>query len=94
MLSRAPDPESEPFYSVPVGTMPPHVASVPWSQPTSPTPPSRNFAGQLSPTNAAGAAAVAAMAGHRLTYPKKNDEGMNRKQFTEILIFQSNISYF
>lgn len=76
MLSRAPDLESEPFYSVPVGAMSGQVTSVPWSQPTSPTPPLRNFAGQLSPTHpSVTAATAAAMAGHRLTYPKKNDEG-------------------
>lgn len=84
MLSRAPDLESEPFYSVPVGAMAgahaqqqqqAAAAMVPWSQPTSPTPPMRSFlANPLSPTHPS-AAAVAAMAGHRLTYPKKNDEG-------------------
>lgn len=68
-LSRAPDLESEPFYCVPVGTMP---STVPWSQPTSPTPPiSRAFGmGPLSPTHPGQPNAP-----HRLTYPKKNDDG-------------------
>jgi hypothetical protein len=62
MLSRGPDIETEPYYCLPVSAQ----AAVPWSQPTSPTPPSRGFTGLLSPTHTAS---------HRLTYPKKNDEG-------------------
>ncbi|XP_037959838.1 protein sickie isoform X2 [Teleopsis dalmanni] len=56
------------------------VAPVVWSQPTSPTPINRGFAGTLSPTHAANAVlgltslAGATTGGHRLTYPKKNDE--------------------
>lgn len=62
MLSRGPDIETEPYYCLPVSAQ----SAVPWSQPTSPTPPSRGFTGLLSPTH---------NASHRLTYPKKNDEG-------------------
>lgn len=62
MLSRGPDIETEPYYCLPVSAQ----TAVPWSQPTSPTPPSRGFTGLLSPTH---------NASHRLTYPKKNDEG-------------------
>lgn len=62
MLSRGPDIETEPYYCLPVSTQ----SSVPWSQPTSPTPASRGFTGLLSPTH---------NTSHRLTYPKKNDEG-------------------
>lgn len=63
MLSRGPDIETEPYYCLPVSTQ----NAVPWSQPTSPTPtPSRGFGCLLSPTH---------NASHRLTYPKKNDEG-------------------
>lgn len=56
--------------------------SVAWSQPTSPTPINRGFAGPMSPThgNNTGMSAMGGAAGstanHRLTYPKKNDEGM------------------
>lgn len=70
MLSRGPDVDIEPYYCLPVGTMQTATggtANVPWSQPTSPTPPSR-FSGPLSPTHPA----------HRLTYPKKNDDGRFR----------------
>lgn len=63
MLSRGPDIETEPYYCLPVSA----TSAVPWSQPTSPTPPSRGFTGLLSPTH---------NPSHRLTYPKKNDEGM------------------
>lgn len=62
MLSRAPDIETEPYYCLPVSAQ----STVPWSQPTSPTPASRGFTGLLSPSH---------NASHRLTYPKKNDEG-------------------
>lgn len=76
MLSRGPDVEIEPYYCLPVGTMQSahgtntngstSTAGVAaWSQPTSPTPPSRFSSGTLSPTHAT----------YRLTYPKKNDEG-------------------
>lgn len=65
MLSRGPDVEIEPYYCLPVGTVPSVANAVPWSQPTSPTPPGRGFGGPLSPTHAS----------HRITYPKKNDEG-------------------
>uniref|UniRef100_A0A182QJ91 Uncharacterized protein n=1 Tax=Anopheles farauti TaxID=69004 RepID=A0A182QJ91_9DIPT len=72
MLSRGPDVEIEPYYCLPVGTVV-HAGNgggmVPWSQPTSPTPPARGFAGLLSPTHTG-----AGNAGNRLTYPKKNDE--------------------
>lgn len=68
MLTRGPDVEIEPYYCLPVGSMQAQqagtVANVTWSQPTSPTPPSR-FSGPLSPTHP----------NHRLTYPKKNDDG-------------------
>uniref|UniRef100_A0A182VUR9 Uncharacterized protein n=1 Tax=Anopheles minimus TaxID=112268 RepID=A0A182VUR9_9DIPT len=70
MLSRGPDVEIEPYYCLPVGTVV-HGANgsmVPWSQPTSPTPPARGFGGLLSPTHTGGGT------GSRLTYPKKNDE--------------------
>ncbi|XP_065094489.1 protein sickie-like isoform X4 [Ochlerotatus camptorhynchus] len=66
MLSRGPDVDIEPYYCLPVGTVPGGNGMVPWSQPTSPTPPARGFAGLLSPTHT--------NASHRLTYPKKNDE--------------------
>lgn len=71
MLSRGPDVEIEPYYCLPVGTMQPGGGvvggtAVPWSQPTSPTPPSR-FSGPLSPTHP--------NTNHRLIYPKKNDDG-------------------
>lgn len=69
MLSRGPDVDIEPYYCLPVGTVPSNNP-VAWSQPTSPTPPSRGFGGPLSPTHA----------GHRLTYPKKNDDGELEKQ--------------
>lgn len=63
ILSRAPDIESEPYYCLPVSAQ----GVVAWSQPTSPQPtPSRGFTGLLSPTH---------NPSHRLTYPKKNDEG-------------------
>ena len=63
MLSRGPDIETEPYYCLPVNAQ----GMVPWSQPTSPQPtPSRGFTGLLSPTH---------NTSHRLTYPKKNDEG-------------------
>lgn len=68
MLSRGPDVEIEPYYCLPVGTIQTGHganASIAWSQPTSPTPPSRFSTGPLSPTHAT----------YRLTYPKKNDEG-------------------
>lgn len=72
MLARGPDVEIEPYYCLPVGAMQASqsgtatatAANVAWSQPTSPTPPSR-FSGPLSPTHP----------NHRLTYPKKNDDG-------------------
>lgn len=63
MLSRGPDIDTEPYYCLPVSAQ---SGAVPWSQPTSPTPPSRGFTGLLSPSHTAS---------HRLTYPKKNDEG-------------------
>lgn len=71
MLSRGPDVEIEPYYCLPVGTVvhPGNGGMVPWSQPTSPTPPTRGFGGLLSPTHAGNSA------GSRLTYPKKNDDG-------------------
>ncbi|XP_073822561.1 sickie isoform X2 [Musca autumnalis] len=54
--------------------------TVTWSQPTSPTPINRGFAGPMSPTHC-NASAMSNMSGtggqtasHRLTYPKKNDE--------------------
>lgn len=70
--------EIEPYYCLPVGTMmqgvngaPPQT--VPWSQPTSPIPPNRaGFAGPLSPTHCIPSNPNAC---HRLTYPKKNDDG-------------------
>lgn len=72
MLSRGSDVEIEPYYCLPVSVQNPlaHAnavakTAVPWSQPTSPTPPSRFSNGPLSPTHA-----------YRLTYPKKNDDGM------------------
>lgn len=65
MLSRGPDVDIEPYYCLPVGTISTSSNSVPWSQPTSPTPPNRCFTGPLSPTHP----------NHRLTYPKKNDDG-------------------
>ncbi|XP_037911358.1 protein sickie isoform X4 [Hermetia illucens] len=77
MLNRGPDVEIEPYYCLPVGTVQPGTNGhhgggvVPWSQPTSPTPPNRGFTGPLSPTHAV----PGQMPGcHRLTYPKKNDE--------------------
>lgn len=60
MLSRGPEIETEPYYCLPVS------GSVPWSQPTSPTP--RGLVGLLSPTHT----------NHRLVYQKKNDEGKLR----------------
>lgn len=71
MLSRGPDVDIEPYYCLPVGTVPSNNP-VAWSQPTSPTPPNR-FGGPLSPTHG----------GHRLTYPKKNDDGKLKKYATE-----------
>ena len=65
MLSRGPDVEIEPYYCLPVGTIS-AANPVPWSQPTSPTPPNRSFGGPLSPTHQT----------HRLIYPKKNDDGI------------------
>lgn len=72
MLSRNSDVEIEPYYCLPIGTMPASLANatgnatVAWSQPTSPTPPGSRFSlGPLSPTHGK----------YRLTYPKKNDEG-------------------
>lgn len=62
MLSRGPEIETEPYYCLPVSAQ----SAVPWSQPTSPTPPTRGFGSMLSPTH---------NPAHRLTYPKKNDEG-------------------
>ncbi|XP_058816202.1 protein sickie-like [Topomyia yanbarensis] len=66
MLSRGPDVDIEPYYCLPVGSVTAGNGMVPWSQPTSPTPPARGFGGLLSPTHT--------NAAHRLTYPKKNDE--------------------
>ncbi|XP_055715048.1 protein sickie-like isoform X2 [Phlebotomus papatasi] len=67
LLSRGVDMEIEPYYCLPVGTqMQLASGSVPWSQPTSPTPPNRSFTGPLSPTH---------NIGQRLPYQKKNDEG-------------------
>ena len=92
MLSRGPDIETEPYYCLPVSAQ----SAVPWSQPTSPTPPSRGFTGLLSPT---------LNASHRLTYPKKNDEGKFKRRFIAnvmvlmkntfpfISAWQSNLSY-
>ena len=57
MLSRGPEIETEPYYCLPVS------GSVPWSQPTSPTP--RGLTSLLSPTHT----------NHRLVYQKKNDDG-------------------
>lgn len=57
MLSRGPEIETEPYYCLPVSAQ---QQSIPWSQPTSPTP--RGVSALLSPT-------------HRLAYSKKNDEG-------------------
>ena len=69
ILSRAPDIESEPYYCLPVSAQ----GVVAWSQPTSPQPtPSRGFTGLLSPTH---------NPSHRLTYPKKNDEGNLKKKY-------------
>lgn len=63
------------------------VGGVAWSQPTSPTPLARGSftsaavaaASVLSPTHGSSAglagAGAGAIVGHRLTYPKKNDEG-------------------
>ncbi|XP_055681373.1 protein sickie isoform X4 [Lutzomyia longipalpis] len=66
LLSRGVDMEIEPYYCLPVGTqMQLASGSVPWSQPTSPTPPNRSFTGPLSPTH---------NIGQRLPYQKKNDE--------------------
>lgn len=72
MLSRGADVEIEPYYCLPVGAQIGHAnaaivgkTAIPWSQPTSPTPPARFSNGPLSPTHAA----------YRLTYPKKNDDG-------------------
>lgn len=66
MLSRGPDIETEPYYCLPVR------GSIPWSQPTSPTP--RGFTGLLSPSHT----------NHRLVYHKNNDEGEKIKwQFQE-----------
>lgn len=81
MLSRGPDVEVEPYYCLPVGTISSGAnggnVAVPWSQPTSPTPPNRGgpFGGPLSPTHVV-SASTNIPACHRLTYPKKNDEGM------------------
>lgn len=54
--------------------------SVAWSQPTSPTPINRGFSGPMSPTHAntmtnMSGVTQGSTASHRLTYPKKNDEG-------------------
>ncbi|XP_067621415.1 protein sickie isoform X7 [Eurosta solidaginis] len=60
-------------------------APVAWSQPTSPTPINRGFGGTLSPTHPVGMTGMTSLmgtpgsgnantGGHRLTYPKKNDE--------------------
>lgn len=83
MLSRGPDVEIEPYYCLPVGAtiqnpLAAHAnavakTAVPWSQPTSPTPPSRFSGGPLSPTHA-----------YRLTYPKKNDDGMHSQSTIHI----------
>lgn len=62
MLSRGPlDIETEPYYCLPVSGV-----SIPWSQPTSPTP--RGLSSLLSPTHS----------NHRLVYQKKNDEGKTK----------------
>lgn len=61
ILSRGPDIETEPYYCLPVS------GSVPWSQPTSPTPCGLN--GILSPTHN----------NHKLIYQKKNDEGKKKR---------------
>ena len=64
-LSRGPDIETEPYYCLPVGALGIQGA-VTWSQPTSPNPGSRGYTtGILSPSHTT----------HRLTYPKKNDDG-------------------
>jgi hypothetical protein len=61
MMSRGPDIETEPYYCLPVS------GSIPWSQPTSPTP--RGLTGLLSPTHN----------NHKLIYQKKNDESKTRR---------------
>lgn len=77
LLTRGSDVEIEPYYCLPVGSVPGalagnnNVVPVAWSQPTSPTPPSRFSGGPLSPTHVA----------YRLTYPKKNDDGKNYLRF-------------
>lgn len=87
MLSRGGDIEIEPYYCLPIGTtfqnpLAAHAnaaskaANVPWSQPTSPTPPSRFSNGPMSPTHA-----------YRLTYPKKNDDGMFARAHTHKMCY-------
>jgi hypothetical protein len=77
MLSRGPDVDIEPYYCLPVGALQNHPP-IPWSQPTSPTPPSRNFGGLLSPTHSTTGV-------HRLVYPKKNDEGEFNSRGSKLL---------
>lgn len=60
-------------------------SSVAWSQPTSPTPISRGFGGPMSPTHSNTMPGMqvgvpGSTASHRLTYPKKNDEGKQSKK--------------
>lgn len=74
LINRGPEIESEPYYCLPVQAS----ASIPWSQPTSPTPPTRGFAsGILSPTH---------NPSHRLTYPRKNEDG----KLTELVSSETN----
>lgn len=91
MFSRGPDVEVEPYYCLPVGTMQNTITghpnaglvgktTVPWSQPTSPTPPNRFSNGPLSPTHTT----------YRLTYPKKNDDS----KFSFKNKFNSSFSWF
>jgi hypothetical protein len=61
MLNKGQDIEIEPYYCLPIGTQ---GESIPWSQPTSPTPPhARSYAGLMSPTHT-----------NRLTYPTRKSE--------------------
>lgn len=73
--------------------------SIAWSQPTSPTPMTRGFSGPMSPTHANTLAGMQALtqgstAAHRLTYPKKNDEGKSPKKSFKIIKFLNEHFYF
>lgn len=75
--------------------------AVAWSQPTSPTPINRGFVGTMSPTHANTMGGLQTMVSgvtqtggtHKLTYPKKNDDGTCERSLlkSHIYIISNNL---